>query len=239
MRTAATRPLWYASHSQKYGCQRKVAARNMPTTKPAKRTAPATATDGGEPARLPRPNESCPSDKGFRTGCIPSSSTLFYPRGSGGADGSRRGAAGRGGDAGFRPPPAPGTGPRDLGPPSGLRGRPRRAGRLDPAVPAARDPRAPRQDARPEQGGAGRDRGGLQARVLEEPRRRLGRGEAGPAVPQGPREADPRPREPRQLPRDNPRGPPPTAGQPGGHRRVHDRPRARGGLDGPSDHHGP
>src|SRR5213595_606447 len=40
MRTAATRPLWYASHSQKYGCQRKVAARNMPTTKPAKRTAP-------------------------------------------------------------------------------------------------------------------------------------------------------------------------------------------------------
>src|SRR5207249_2971773 len=44
---AATRPLWYASHSQKYGCQRKVAARNMPTTKPAKRTAPATANRWG------------------------------------------------------------------------------------------------------------------------------------------------------------------------------------------------
>src|SRR5205809_6604465 len=43
MRTAATRPLWYASHCQKYGCQRKVAERNMPTTRPAKRTAPATA----------------------------------------------------------------------------------------------------------------------------------------------------------------------------------------------------
>src|SRR5205809_6595725 len=43
MRTAATRPLWYASHCQKYGCQRKVAERNMPTTRPPKRTAPATA----------------------------------------------------------------------------------------------------------------------------------------------------------------------------------------------------
>src|SRR5947207_3898717 len=239
MRTAATRPLWYASHSQKYGCQRKVAARNMPTTKPAKRTAPATANRWGGACSASTPNESCPSDKGFRTGCIPSSSTLFYPRGSGGTDGSRGGAAGRGGDAGLRLPPAPGARPRDLGPPPRLRGRPRGTGRLNPAVPAARDPRAPREDAGPEQGRAGRDRGGLQTRILEEPRRRVGRGEAGVAVPQRPREAGPRPREPRQLPRDDPWGPQPPAEQPGGHRRVHDRPAARGGLDAPSDHHGP
>src|SRR5207249_12261795 len=171
--------------------------------------------------------------------CIPSSSTLFYPRGSGGTDGSRGGAAGRGGDAGLRLPPAPGARPRDLGPPSGLRGRPRGTGRLNPAVPAARDPRAPREDAGPEQGRAGRDRGGLQTRILEEPRRRVGRGEAGVAVPQRPREAGPRPREPRQLPRDDPWGPQPPAEQPGGHRRVPDVPRARGGLAAPSDDHGP
>src|SRR5213592_96754 len=184
MRTAATRPLWYASHCQKYGCQRKVAERNMPTTRPAKRTAPATANRLGRApsastagrCRGPRIKASAPV-----AFLLPQP---YFILAALEAHGSRRGAARRRGDAGFRPPPARGTRPRDLGPPPGLRGRPRGAGRLDPAVPAARDPRAPREDAGPEQGRAGRDRGGLQTRILEEPRRRVGRGEAGVAVPQ-------------------------------------------------------
>src|SRR5439155_26598950 len=110
----------------------------------------------------------------------PRSPTLFRSLGYHAADGPARDCEGRGGDAGLRPPPARRTGPRDLGPPPRVRRGPRGARRLDPAIPPPRDPRTPRSDVRPHEGGTGDHRRPLQARALEEPGRRMGRGEAGP-----------------------------------------------------------
>src|SRR2546423_14906620 len=108
-------------------------------------------------------------------------------------DGPPRDREGRRSDAGLRPPLAGRTGPRDLGPPPRVRRGARGTGRLDPPVPAACDPRAPRPDVRPDEGGTGDPRRRLQARGLEEPCRRMGRGEAGPPVHSGTAEATARP----------------------------------------------
>src|SRR2546427_7061182 len=67
-------------------------------------------------------------------------------------NGPPRGREGRRGDTGLRPLPPRRTGPRDLRLASGFRGGPRRARRLDPAVPTAGEP--------PAGGAEGRPRGG-------------------------------------------------------------------------------
>src|SRR2546425_11309445 len=67
-------------------------------------------------------------------------------------NGPPRGREGRRGDTGLRPLPPRRTGPRDLRLASGFRGGPRRARRLDPAVPTAGGP--------PTAGGGGPPPGG-------------------------------------------------------------------------------
>src|SRR5256885_3986139 len=54
---------------------------------------------------------------------------------------------------------------------------------FDSPVPTKSRPRTIGQDARPREGGESRHRRRLQTRVLEEPRGRVGRGEASAAVP--------------------------------------------------------
>src|SRR5881296_206270 len=151
-------------------------------------------------------------------------------------DGPHRGREGRRGHARFRTLPPRRADPCDLGSSPRLRGGARGARRFDSPVPTKSRPRTIGQDARPREGGESRHRRRLQTRVLEEPRGRVGRGEASAAVPEGPRDARPGPKEPRQLPRDDPRRPEPDAQPARGRRRLHDRPRARRGLDRSEEH---
>src|SRR3989304_9932478 len=67
----------------------------------------------------------------------------------------------------------------------------------------------------------------------------MGGDQAGPAVPPAAHGAYRRPWEPRQLPRDDPRGPPDDPARPVRPWRVHVRPRPRGGPGPRDDRDGP
>src|SRR2546427_9088910 len=100
-------------------------------------------------------------------------------------NGPPRGREGRRGDTGLRPLPPRRTGPRDLRLASGFRGGPRRARRLDPAVPTAGGPPAGGEEGRPPGGRGNQNRGGGSDRGFAKTLPPKGRGGTRPPPPLG------------------------------------------------------